>query len=261
MATPAIGYGRKYIKNKYNVIYRPVDKRDNYVKRVIGLPGDTIKMQHGFAYINNKHEGTINGLQHNYSIKVPNDADTVLLDKLGVSKYDRPDNVFNSIYTVPLTKKQYQEVLDSSYFKAIVKYENIDPTSVNNQIFPFTDRYTWTEDNFGPIAVPSKGLVVELTMENLPLYERLISVYEGNDIEIKNNWIYINGILSRTYTFKLNYYFMLGDNRHNSNDSRYWGFVPEDHIIGKAKLVWLSLDREKKFPNNIRWDKMVKFIR
>lgn len=254
-------FGTKNIKERYKLLYRPVDKRDNYVKRVIGLPGDTIKIQHGVAYINNKQEELPVGMQHNYSIKVLHDEDTLKFEKIGVAGYDIQSNEYNSVYTLPLTEYQYHAILDSGFFKAIVRYENIDPTEAKKQIFPFDERYTWTEDNFGPLEVPQKGIEISLDLHNLPLYRRIIEVYEGNTLKVKNNLIYINDIISHTYTFKMNYYFMLGDNRHNSNDSRYWGFVPEDHIIGKARLVWLSVDKNKRFPQNIRWDKMFKFIR
>ncbi len=253
-------YGRNSIKKKYNLLYRPVDKRDNYIKRVVGLPGDTIKIQHGVAYINNIREPFFPGIQYNYSIKMLEEQDTNLFEKLDISGYDIQINEYNSIYTVPLTRENFHTIIDSGYFKAIVKYENIDPAEANRQIFPFNKNFTWTEDNFGPIEVPRRGFVAQINLDNIPIYERIIQTYEGNKLEIKNNYIYINDIIKTTYTFKMNYYFMLGDNRHNSNDSRYWGFVPEDHLIGKADLVWLSIDKNKKFPHNIRWNKMFKFI-
>lgn len=253
-------YGRSSIKKKYNLLYRPVDKRDNYIKRVIGLPGDTIKIQHGVAYINNVREPHIPSIQYNYSIKMLEEKDTCLFKKLNISDYDIQVNEYNSIYAVPLTRNSYHTIIDSGYFKAIVKYENIDPTEANRQIFPFNKNFTWTEDNFGPIEVPRRGYVAQINLDNIPIYERIIRTYEGNKLEIKNNYIYINDIIKTTYTFKMDYYFMLGDNRHNSNDSRYWGFVPEDHIIGRAGVVWLSLEKNKKIPHSIRWDKMFKFI-
>ncbi len=254
-------YGVSNVKNKYNLLYRPVDKRDNFVKRVVGMPGDTIKIQHGIAYINNKRETPAIGMQHNYSIKMLDENDTSLFDTLHISKYDIEPNDFDAIYTLPLTNNQYHEIIDSGYFKAIVKYENIDPTEANKQIFPFDEHFTWTEDNYGPIAIPERGIEIEITPQNLPLYHRILTAYEGNEVKVKNGFIYINGIVRHTYTFRMNYYFMLGDNRHNSNDSRYWGFVPENHIIGHARLTWLSIDKNKSFPDNIRWNKMFKFIR
>lgn len=255
-------YGNPYVKNNYKLLYRPVDKRDNYIKRVIGLPGDTVHIIHGRSFVNNKPEPLSLGSQYNYSIKARGTAaDTIIFNKLDVSLYDVNYNTYNSIYSLPLTRKSYHTLLDSGYFKAIVRYENSDPFSSNSQIFPFDKRYYWTEDNFGPIVIPKKDVTVTLSTENLPLYRRIISVYEKNTLSIENDSIFINGKYSDSYTFKMNYYFMLGDNRHNSNDSRYWGFVPEDHIIGKATMVWLSIDKNKRLFHNIRWNKMFKFIR
>ena len=127
-------------------------------------------------------------------------------------------------------------------------------------IFPFSSDYRWTRDNYGPLWIPQKGVTVELTLENLPLYERIITAYEGNTLEVLDGSIYINGEEARSYTFAQDYYFMMGDNRHNSLDSRYWGFVPEDHIVGKPTLIWLSIDGNKKFPKNIRWRRFFKFV-
>jgi len=129
-----------------------------------------------------------------------------------------------------------------------------------NSIFPHSPKYPWTEDNFGPLGIPKKGVTVKLTVDNLPLYQRIIEVYENNDLAVKDGVIYINGKAETTYTFKMNYFFMMGDNRHNSADGRFWGFVPEDHVVGKAVFIWLSLDKEKGFPGNIRWSRMFRSI-
>jgi signal peptidase I len=255
-------YGESYVNNNYKLLYRPVDKRDNYIKRVIGMPGDTIQIVHGRTFVNEKPEPLALGSQYNYSIKAKGTAeDTMIFNILDVSLYDVNYNAYNSIYSLPLTRKAYHTLLDSGYFKAIVRYEDSDPFSANTQIFPYDKRYYWTEDNFGPLIIPKKNDSVAISVNNLPLYKRIISVYEKNNLTVKNDSIFINGIFCSSYTFKMNYYFMLGDNRHNSNDSRYWGFVPEDHIIGKATLVWLSLDKNKKWLKSIRWNKMFKFIR
>jgi signal peptidase I len=255
-------FGKDYIRNNYKILYRPVDKRDNYMKRVVGLPGDTIDILHGRAFINNKPEPLALESQYNYSVKAKGTLnDTLLFKKLNISLYDVNYNVYNSIYSIPLTRNMYHKLIDSSYFKAIVRYENTDPSSVSNQIFPFDIRYHWTEDNFGPLVIPKKGVTIPLTIENLPLYKRIITNYEGNKLEVVNDSIFINDSLAHTYTFAMNYYFTLGDNRHNSNDSRYWGFVPEDHIIGKAILVWFSIDKNKRWLAKIRWKKMLRRIR
>ncbi len=255
-------FGKEYVNNNYELIYRPIDKRDNYTKRVIGIPGDTIHIIHGHAYINSKPEPRFSGSQYNYSLKSYGTfEDSAIFKKLDVSFYDINYNAYNSIYSLPLTRKMYRELIDSAYFKAIIRYENIDPSSVNNQIFPFDENYYWTEDNFGPLVIPKKNVTVNLDVNNLALYRKIITSYEDNKLQVLNDSIYINGVFSEEYSFKKDYYFMLGDNRHNSNDSRFWGFVPEDHIIGKATMVWLSIDKNKKWFGNIRWNKMFKFIR
>lgn len=255
-------YGRKYILNNYELMDRPVDKRDNYMKRVIGIPGDTVQIIHGRAFVNNRAEPMAPGSQYNYSIKAKGSKqDTLLLDKLGISLYDVNYNVYNSIYNLPLTRNMYHTILDSGYFKAIIRYESIDPSAVNNLIFPFHENYYWTEDNYGPVIIPEKNMTIDLTIDNLPLYRRIISVYEQNRLNVINDSIFINDEHTEKYTFRMNYYFMLGDNRHNSNDSRYWGFVPENHIIGRAVIVWFSFDRNLPLLKGIRWKRMFRRIR
>ena len=127
-------------------------------------------------------------------------------------------------------------------------------------VFPFSRDYNWNRDNFGPLVMPKKGVTVSLTKKNLPLYDRVISAYEGNKLDVKDEGIYINGELADSYTFKMDYYWMMGDNRHMSSDARYWGYVPEDHIVGKASFVWLSLDKDKSFLSKIRWSRIFKGI-
>ena len=134
-----------------------------------------------------------------------------------------------------------------------------DPNLFSSKVFP--QAYdNWERDNYGPIYIPRKGCTTELTLQNLPLYERIIRVYEGNDLQVKDNTIYINGQVANQYTFKMNYYWMMGDNRHNSEDSRYWGYVPEDHIVGKPLFVWLSIDKDQPFFKSIRWSRLFSWV-
>ena len=151
-----------------------------------------------------------------------------------------------------LTKEIIKTVHDLPNVVDLKRNLEREPSAVWNEVFPYTENSGWTRDFFGPLVIPAKGVTVPLTEENLPLYERIISAYEGGSVE--------QALAEGKYTFKQDYYFMMGDNRHNSLDSRYWGFVPEDHIVGRPVVIWLSTDAGKKFPNNIRWGRFLKFV-
>lgn len=256
----------------------PIDRKENYVKRCVGLPGDSLQIVDNQIFRNGIAEDKIETLQYDYYIYTDGRP---LSDKqreeLGVNKQDfwRIDNLNNGygryvalqlgfvetpeqplapMYMLPLTEQAMK--ICKAYPNVIsVKIENIQ----GGQTFP--KEYTeWSRDNYGPIYIPRKGVTVDINMEVLPLYERIIRNYEGNKLEIKDNQIFVNDELCTSYTFKMNYYFMMGDNRHNSLDSRYWGFVPEDHIVGKPVIIWLSTDEDKSFPFNIRWNRFLKIV-
>ncbi len=160
----------------------------------------------------------------------------------------------------PLTNENAATFKGIRTVEAIKKVEKA-PGIREDFVFPHNAQYNWNEDNFGPLWIPKKGVTVKLTTVNLPVYERIIDLYEDNDLQVKDGKILINGEASNEYTFKMDYYFMRGDNRHNSADSRFWGFVPEDHIVGKAVFVWLSLDKDKGwFDGKIRWRRMFRTI-
>lgn len=255
-------YSREYIKEHYNITTRPVDKRTNYVKRCVALPGDTLKIESGQVFINNEKQPHFEDMQYNYQVKTDGSKiNTVLLDKMGISKTDRSYNPSASLYNMPLTRENYEKIRNFSNVVSVKKYENTNPESVKYDIFPVDSNYQWTEDNFGPLYIPEKGKTVDLTLKNLPLFERIIRTHEGNELTVKDSTIFINGKETEEYTFQMDYYFMMGDNRHNSADSRFWGYVPEDHVVGKAVFIWLSLDREGGFLNKIRWDRMFNIIR
>ena len=244
---------------------RPSDKKDHYVKRCVAVAGDTLEIINGRVHIDSKPQEVWPGVQNTYTVVTSGQSlNPVLLDKLGVNAAELYyDKTLPGYPAMPLTAEMLEKVKEFPTVSSV--QENIDsyppdyPDSYLT-IFPFSPDYKWTRDNFGPLWIPQKGAQVQLTIENLPLYERIITSYEGNDLAVRDGRIYINGEEAQSYTFEQDYYFMMGDNRHNSLDSRYWGFVPEDHIVGKPALIWLSIDGNKRFPHNIRWRRFFKFV-
>ena len=181
-------------------------------------------------------------------------------EKLDIAVDDRRYIASSSLYELPLTKENVENLKNFPAVTSITKYENTNTNMSGISIFPFSPEYSWNEDNFGPLYVPEKGATVLLNLTNLPLYSRIIETYEHNKLTVIDDKIFINDKEANSYTFKMDYYFMMGDNRHNSADSRYWGFVPEDHVVGKAVFIWLSLDKDKQFLNKIRWNRMFSLI-
>ena len=257
-------YGRERVWNdKFNfgdIVARPVDKRENYIKRCIALPGDTIQIIDEVVHINGKALDFPELSQFMYRVKTDgNPINKRLIGKLDITEdvqmTENGDQVLTLTTESAAKLKQLPNVL--SVEKIIQPKGFWQP-----YIFPFDSTYNWNVDNFGPLYIPKAGATTQLTLANLPLYQRIITAYELNSLEVKGGKIFINGKESNSYTFKLDYYWMMGDNRHNSADSRFWGFVPADHIVGKAVFVWLSLDNNKSlFDGKIRWGKLFRTIR
>ena len=258
--------GREQVIRQYGPLkVRPADKKDHYVKRCVAVAGDTLEIRDGQVYVNGITQENWPGVQNSYKVVTNGQRiNPVVLDKIGLNTGELGYHSGLPGYPqMPLTAEMLKSVEKLPNVVSVDQNVDVYPPDYPDSfitIFPFSPSYEWTRDNFGPLWIPKKGVEVELSEENLPLYERIITAYEGNTLNVKNGTIYINGEEAHTYTFRQDYYFMMGDNRHNSLDSRYWGFVPEDHIVGKPALIWLSIDGNKKFPQNIRWRRFFKFV-
>ena len=247
--------GRAYIvqnPNEYgDIISRPTDRRENYVKRCVGLPGQTLQIKNHIIYLDGKPNKEPDNVQYTYYVKLKNMLPEELLTELGITQEDLQS--LNTSGVMPLTAKAAKALAARKDLVESVKLNTDAPTG---DLYPLNANTGWTRDNYGPIWIPKKGATVKLSLANLPLYERPIRVYENNKLEVRNGQIYINDKPANSYTFKMDYYWMMGDNRHNSADSRYWGFVPEDHVVGKPIFIWWSHDVDHPGFKGIRWKRL-----
>ena len=234
----------------------PTDHRTYFVKRCVGIPGDSIKIENGKTYINNKLTADNETYQFNYHLKSTKILDSSYLASYQI--YEGGQISENKDYSFTLTNQLY-DTLKSKNYVSVIEKQTEQKDMWDEFVFPYNEHYKWNVDHFGALKVPQKGDIIKLDTTNLCLYERIISVYEQQKLQLKKGIIYINEVATTTYTIQQNYYFMMGDNRHNSQDSRHWGFVPEDHIIGKATRIAFSID--KLFGNGIRWNRIFSTIK
>ena len=255
--------GRKYLdENKAmygEIVARPVDRRENYVKRCVGLPGQTLEIKDRVVYLDGVANKEPDNVQYRYWVKVNKPIPEDLAHELGISQEDLAYYFAQEkAYNIPLTEKAKAALLARKDIVSSIEYV---PGDDAGGLYPVNKLTGWTTDNYGPLWIPKKGETIDLTLDNLPMYERCIHAYEGNDLQVKDGKIYINGKETNQYTFQMDYYWMMGDNRHNSADSRFWGFVPEDHIVGKPIFIWLSLDPDRGwFDGKIRWNRLFSWV-
>lgn len=248
------------------IVYRPVDRRENYVKRAIGLPGERLMIKNDTVFINGEPIVQPDNIQFNYIIPVNTAIMPSRWEEIGVSKDDYSTGISYEegtgqyYYNIPLTYEMKKKVESWPEVNGVILTEaQSGKYDLSGGIFPLGNEYGWTRPDMGEFWIPKRGTTLHLTLENLPIYERAIKVYEANDLKVKDGKIYINGEPTDYYTFKLDYYWMMGDNRDRSADSRYWGFVPEDHIVGTPMFVFASFDKDKSLTDGkIRWDRIFK---
>lgn len=233
----------------------PVDLKTNYIKRCVATPGDVLEIKDKQLYINGQSSGNFVNLQYSFFIETFENMNNIFKKMDITDVYQYPNG-----YLVMTSPKKIDEIKTYSFVTKVVDLKK-EPHLAEPRVFPNNSKFDWNEDNFGPLTMPKEGVTVQITPQTLPLYETLLLKYENlKDVKIQDSTLYIDGKVQTSYTFKQDYYWMMGDNRHNSLDSRFWGFVPADHIVGKAVFIWLSLDPNGKWLNKIRWSRLFRFV-
>ena len=247
----------KFFDTSGRSILKPIDKKSNYVKRCQGTPGDSLQIKNGTVYINGKElilperAKTQYSYFVTYDMNVPIDFEFLLKDIGSTDGAGFKNEARDTLYLRALTAEGANRLRNVPGIKSVTQ-----AISKEGESNIFSHNLNWNSDNFGPIYIPEAGKTVALNLQSLPYYKRVITVYEKNDLKVVGSDIYINDKKVTSYTFQKNYYWMMGDNRNNSEDSRYWGYVPDDHIVGKPVFIWMSWDTNGKGINKIRWDRL-----
>ncbi|MBS1935588.1 MAG: signal peptidase I [Bacteroidetes bacterium] len=255
-----IDVGRQVVLNDpddYPIAVHPVDKQENYIKRCVGLPGDTIAIKDNVVFINSVEQEPPPFSQVHYIVTTNGqqlDQDVMKEEyNLDFDKGDYVPTGRPNEFAMALTKRAKDKMIKVGIIKSIAVDYNYN--GGGGPVMPYDSFHKWSRDNFGPVWIPKKGSTITLTTENYAMYERAIRTYEKNKLEMRNDKFYINDKETNQYTFKMDYYWMMGDNRQDSQDSRYWGFVPEDHVVGEASLIWMSYEK------GIRWNRLFRKIK
>ena len=250
-------YMRQHPEEFGGITSRPTDRRENYVKRCVGLPGQTLQIKNDTVYLDGKPNPEPENVQYAYEVTFKQDLPDELKRELGITEEDLYAQRNGNTVWMPLTHKVRKQLEARKDIVASIARAVPDA----GWLYPQNMAKDWTTANYGPLWIPKKGETLRLTLANLPIYERPIRVYEGNSLVVRGGKIYINGKAADSYTFKMDYYWMQGDNRDNSADSRFWGFVPEDHIVGKPLFIWISLDPDYGlFDGKMRWSRFFKWV-
>ncbi|MCA0931550.1 signal peptidase I [Lutimonas saemankumensis] len=247
----------QFFKKTNRRIRKPIDKKSNYVKRCVGIPGDSLEIRDGFVYINGKKNELPDRARLQFYYETDTDGKALSVKSLRNRYHVREGGrLQDGNYILNLSDEDAELIRKNPTVKSLNK--RISPKGEREEVFPNLESLKWNKDNYGPIYIPEKGATVALNMQSLPYYKRIIVEYEKNTLRVDDGKIYLNGNSEpvNSYTFKQDYYWMMGDNRHNSEDSRYWGYVPFDHVVGKPVFIWFSWNSDGQGISKIRWERL-----
>jgi signal peptidase I len=235
---------------------KPFDKRTQLLKRCVAIAGDTLAITDKKVFVNSKYIGNAPDCKYKYRVITNNNLSNNFFTKYNINEGGITDE--ENVYDLFITKETSDSLINDSNIKQI-NLMKLKKGNGNTPFFPQSEHYSWSLDYFGPIIIPAKGKKVSLDLKNIDLYKTVIEKFENNTINIKDNKIFLNNIETSEYTFKMNYYFVLDDNRDNGKDSRYWGFIPENHIIGNASFIWFSINKSNN-SSEFRWSRLFKTL-